>query len=403
MHLLASTNHEEVEDLDFLVGWEQACQMVDAMERPMFVYIYMDYKPECTQMSNQVFVDQRVKDFYKGEFVNLKINLHTKKGTYLKQKFQLRDFPALLYFDQKKKLITQDGGFKSVNEFVRIGKYALKSNDHISIAGVIPPLYTNYIEKKMQYENGVRNIKFLYDLAYELRKFNEPFLPVVSEYIEMEGVENLTKDRHLNFIYDFANEINSEPFDILLKQKQQYIDFLGEDVIDKRIKKTIRSAVIIAARYQNWEAFEQIKRTIERADISNQKNFEFLMLSVYHENNNNWTDFTKLIERYTLENPNIEASILNDLAWRYVVNIDDKSKIQKALSWSEKAIEKDSNEFKYRETYAALLYATGKKAKALKEAETAIIIARKFDLDYSTTLKLSEVIRGNRGIPRDLN
>lgn len=403
MHLFASTSHEEVEDLDFLIGWEQACQMVDAMERPMFVYIYMDYKSECTQMSNQVFADQKVKDFYTGKFVNLKINLHTKTGTYLKQKYQLREFPALLYFDQKKELITRDGGFKSINEFVRIGKYALQSNAHVPIAGVIPSLYTNYIEKKMQYDNGVRNIEFLYDLAYQLKKFNEPFLPIVREYIETEGVENLTKDRHLNFIYDFADDINNEAFDILLNQKQRYIDFFGEEMIDKRIKKTIRSAVIIAARYQNREAFEEIKETIDRANISNQKNFEFLMLTVYHENTKNWTDFTKLVEKYTQENPNIEASILNDLAWRYVVNIDDKSKIQKALSWSEKAIEKDSNEFKYRETYAALLYVTGKRSKALKEAETAINIARKLNLDYSSTLKLSEVIRGNRGIPKDLN
>ncbi|MEZ4886888.1 MAG: thioredoxin family protein [Chitinophagales bacterium] len=399
-----TSNEMFSQPLDFFVGsWDQACEMAEARQKPLFVYIYVSYERESNQMNDEVFVDEQVKNFYDANFVNYKISLHSQKGTYFRQKYQLRDYPALLYFDQKKNLITQDSGLKSINEFIRIGNYAIKSNAHLPIAGVISPIYTNFIEKKMQYDNGVRHSDFLYNLAYDLKKFNDSFQPIVHEYIEKEGVSNLTKSKHLNFIFDFADDIYSQPFEILLANKQRYIDFFGKEKVDDRIKRAIRSAVIVSARYQNWEAFEMVKQTIEQAQLSDKKEFEFLMLSVYYENTNNWTDFTLLVEKFTRQHLIIDAEILNDLAWRYAVHIDDKSKLQEALNWSEKAMSLQPDKFKYRETYSALLYALGKKSKALKEADTAMVIARKNGGDYTTTIKLSQAIRSEQSLPKDLN
>jgi len=225
----------------------------------------------------------------------------------------------------------------------------------------------------------------------------------VKEYIEKEGIDNLTKRRHLNFIFDFADDIHEQPFEILLSYKERYIELFGREAVDNRIKKSIRSAVIIAARYQNIEAFESISHTVKKAQLANQKDFEFLMLTVYYENTQNWTEFTNTTETYTQQNPYIEASVLNDLAWRYALHIENKVKLQEALTWSERAMEMEPKVFKYRETYAALLYIIGKKSRALKEAENAMVIARKYGGDYTTTIKLSQAIRSNQNPPKDLN
>ncbi len=404
IQIFANTPNIQGSSLDFFVGtWEQACEMAEARQKPLFVYVYVNYERECNQMEKEVFSDSEVKNFYQTNFINLKINLHSSKGTFFRQTYQLHDFPGLLFFDYKKKMITQDSGFKSIAEFIRMGKYALKSNRHRPVAGVISPIYTDFIEKKMQYENGVRHTDFLYTLAYDLKKFNDSFHPIVHEYIERIGVENLTKHKHLNFIFDFSDDIYSQPFEILLAHKQRYVDLFGKEKVDNRIKRSIRSAVILAARYQSFEAFESIKHTIDKSALTNQRDFEFLMLTVYYENAQKWTDFTNLIEEYTRQNPYLEAAILNDLAWRYVVNIDDKNKLQEALTWSEKAMKMSPQVFKYRETYASLLYKIGKKSKALKEAETAMVIARRYGGDYTTTIKLSQAIRGNQTPPTDLN
>lgn len=400
---LMPVNQSE-ESLDFFVGtWNQACEIAEARQKPLFVYVYVNYERESNQMNNEVFTQSKIASFYEQNFINLKVNLHSQQGAFLRQKYQLRDFPSLLFFDQKRKLIVQDSGLKSVNEFLRIGKYALKSNQYKPVSGIISSIYTDFIEKKMQYENGVRHSEFLYNLAYDLKKFNDSFQPIVKEYIEKEGVDNLTKRRHLNFIFDFADDINDQPFEILLSYKERYIEVFGKETVDNRIKKSIRSAVIIAARYQNWEAFESIQYTIDKAQLSNQRDFEFLMLTVYHENTQNWDEFTNIVETYTRQNPYIEASILNDLAWRYALHIENKVKLQEALTWSEKAMEKEPKVFKYRETYATLLYIIGKKSKALKEAENAMVIARKYGGDYTTTIKLSQAIRSNQTPPKDLN
>lgn len=402
--VFASPNTSSTQSTDFFVSnWKQAIQMVEAMDRPLFVYLYVDYERESNLMNSEVFTNPSVKQLHVADFVSLKISLHSPDGPKLRQKYQLREFPAFLYFDQKGNLLKKETGFKRADELLSLSRSALRMNPYKRQKGVISPFYVAYIEKKMQYENGVRQIDFLYDLAYDRKKFNDDYLSIVGEYIDREGINNLTKDRHLNFIFDFADDVEGLPFEIVMNNKQRYIDFFGREKVDKLIKRAIRSAVIIAARYQNWSAFEEIKHIVDKADIMNQKDFEFLMLTVYYENTQNWGKFTQIIEDYTRVNPSIEASILNDLAWRYAINIKDKAKLQDALSWSERAVQLKPQVFKYQETYAAVLYLLGKKAKALKEAETAKIIARKYGEDYRTTLKLSQAIRSNDKLPIDLN
>ena len=69
--------------------------------------------------------------------------------------------------------------------------------------------------------------------------------------------------------------------------------------------------------------------------------------------------------------PKQTAMKLNNLAWAYHENVNDKSSLNQALTWSAKSLEYDRIGM-YLDTYAHLLNKQGRKAEAIKIQEEAI-------------------------------
>jgi len=86
-----------------------------------------------------------------------------------------------------------------------------------------------------------------------------------------------------------------------------------------------------------------------------------------------------------------DYSTLNSLAWNVYEVENDKEKIANAIVWVKRSIELDKNYYN-TDTYAALLYKSGNYEKALLFAQEAIEIARKYNDDFSATVKLIESI-----------
>jgi len=86
-----------------------------------------------------------------------------------------------------------------------------------------------------------------------------------------------------------------------------------------------------------------------------------------------------------------DYSTLNSLAWNVYEVENDKEKIANAIVWVKRSIELDKNYYN-TDTYAALLYKIGEYDKALLIAQEAIEIAKKYNDDFSATVKLIESI-----------
>lgn len=83
---------------------------------------------------------------------------------------------------------------------------------------------------------------------------------------------------------------------------------------------------------------------------------------------------------------------LNSLAWEYYESVDDPNELEEAKKWVIRSIELDKN-YHNVDTYAALLFKTGKYTEALKKAKEAIEIAKENDQEFDSTTKLiNEII-----------
>lgn len=391
---------EDIESgMQFFVGkWEQAKEMASLMRRPIFVFVYTDYSSASKNMLRNVFTNNQVVESFTQNFVNYKINLHSEQGMQFRSEHSLSEYPALLFFDESGNFLGKDAGEKTIQQFVSIGD-AYIQDPQANTSQYLPVLYTNYLDLRIQYQNGIRTEDFLYDYAYQLKKFNDIYEHVVEEYLL---TANLTSGKSLRFVYDFAESIDSKAFDFMLKNQSYYVGLYGWDKFEDKIKKTIYKSIVTAASSYNRTMFDH---ALSVAKASNLRNVDKFILDIsmdYYQKVKDWNAFVGVLRNYVKANAN-NPEVLDLAAWSCIANVDNPSITNEAYEWVKKANQIRPNESQYIETHAAILYKMGKKSKALKEADRAIAIAQKArNRDYTTTMKLKDIINNGLDIPADL-
>ncbi|HNL37511.1 MAG TPA: hypothetical protein PKH43_00210, partial [Saprospiraceae bacterium] len=115
----------------------------------------------------------------------------------------------------------------------------------------------------------------------------------------------------------------------------------------------------------------------------------------YFQNTGETDKYAQAAVDYFDKFPPDNWSELNEMAWSFYQNVDDPKMLEKALGWAKKSVAMEANYYN-TDTLAALLYKTGKKKQALKEAKKAIELAKKSGDDYSGTEELIKQIKGDK-------
>lgn len=404
-----ASQSQQKDGIQFFVGtWDQAIEIAFLMKKPIFVNVYKDYLPACKKMQKEVFNDYRIAKQYERSFVNYKVNVHSETGVNFMKEYGIREYPALLYFDYKGNLKAKEFGLKTPQQFSALGnEIANKVRMEVRVVSnasySLPEMYTNYLDQKIQYDNGARHPDFLHDYALQLKKFNDPYEGVVDEYLQQVGASAITVTKNLKFTYAFADNIDTKSFELLLKNKRYYIGQYGSDKVNKKLRSAIRTSIITAANNKDRRTFNRAIEAINMAKLPDSDEFAVAMMATYYESVSDWSSYSSVIIDFIEKQNRLNTpQVLNDASWKFAMNIEDKSKLSKAEKWMEEALKAESNNAEFKETYAAVLYRLGKKSKAMKEAETAVELGRKAGKDYSSTLSLMESIRSSRPIAKDL-
>jgi tetratricopeptide (TPR) repeat protein len=381
------------------LDWTQTKEIAQSIKRPILMVVYKPYSTECKTMNNTTFADVEVEAFYESYFVSAKLNVHTHEGMKFRSEYKLSEYPALLYFTADGKLIQKDAGVKSAEELISLGESVLAKVPN-NTDNTIPSIYTSFLEKKLQYINGSRTPRFLYDYAYDLKKLNETYSEVVDYFLNSSDFKTSQSIRdNMQFVFDFADELDSKAFDIMLRNKQQYMGVFGKDEVNAKILDAVRSKVILSALDQNKTAFEDALQYITKAAIPNSQESIFKFKLLYYKETNNLLSYVQAVTNYCNIQIAPNPDILNTAARDLAVNTNNKEQLEKALQWISKSLSISNSHFEYNETIALIFYKLGKKSKAIKELDIAIEKARKSGGDYSNSLQLQEIIRADKAIP----
>ncbi len=155
--------------------------------------------------------------------------------------------------------------------------------------------------------------------------------------------------------------------------KNETDDFLGIESIPTYLFLRNGQTLEIAEGSMSKESFEAIlKKHNGRANKV-----------VEEEINPNASEFDEAVTRRIWD----DWSKLNTLAWHAYEEHNLIDELLKAIEIVKRSISLDEN-YHNLDTYAALLYKTGRYEAALKKAKEAIDVAKQDDLDYTATTEL---------------
>jgi len=289
---------EEQNGIDFFVGpWDMVLEWASFAKRPIMVYLHKTYDAQdCRFMEQEVFAKDEVVAFQNKHFINAKINLHDASGVGIdwKMQYQLNNnCVQLLYFTENGQLLLKKSGRQMSQNFLTHSREALRKYERKQMAiktvaqekpiKKLPNEVQILLQMRKQYNTQAHTADFLKAYATLLRKYNYnhyEYERVVDEFLSDVNINKASID-DLQFIWDFADDIYSKAFKIVVNESKAMRRGYTKEAIEQKIKQTIKGAVKAAAIQQNYSMYKRAILEIEFAPISDKKEFEAELLEIY--------------------------------------------------------------------------------------------------------------------------
>ena len=108
--------------------WANILKTAQAENKYIFIDAYADYCLPCKAMEKEAFREASVADFFNSHFVNYKMDIEASTNDYLVQIYQIKELPALLFFNQEGRLIQKIIGKQEAMPLLQLAKKATKNN-----------------------------------------------------------------------------------------------------------------------------------------------------------------------------------------------------------------------------------------------------------------------------------
>lgn len=122
-----STSSKTSTKLNFLdVSFNEAVAMAKKENKPIFIDFYATWCGPCKIMDKQVFNSKPVVNMYNKEFVNLKIDVDSREGKALADKYGVEALPTLVIIEPNGKQLASNKGMMWSQDMTKLGEKALK-------------------------------------------------------------------------------------------------------------------------------------------------------------------------------------------------------------------------------------------------------------------------------------
>ena len=368
-----ATEAEEPAGIDFSSEkWTAILQKAKEEKKLVFLDAYTTWCGPCKLMSKDVFTDEKVAKFFNMRFVNAKIDMEKGEGLELAEKFSVKAYPSLLFFDGDGNLVHRKAGFQNAEQFIELGRIAL--NPVIRLSGM-----------DKRYENGDRDPDFLQ--SYALVKY-EAMDGTHGEIVDayMETQEDWSTEENMRFIFNFAESVDSKLFDYIVDNRGAFEEKFGAPTVQGKLQNLMLSKAFTDHKDERL-ALKKMDELFARVFKENAGQISAAFKMNYFQFKGDMESFSTAAVEYLTKYPSNNPTELNNTAWAFYESINDKALLSQALQWALKSVEIDSQYYN-NDTVAALYYKLGKKGKAKKAAKVAIELAKANGDDYTSTKTL---------------
>jgi len=362
-------------------SWADVLKKAKSQNKLIFVDAFTTWCGPCKKMTQNIFPDKNVGDFYNKNFINAKFDMEAGDGISMAETYKVEAYPTLLFINGDGKLVHKGIGYIEAEKLISLGKAALDPNSNS----------TSMIE---QFDKGNRNPDFLLKLINtSIETSDENLSKYCSEYYKTQS--NLLTVTNIKLIIQTTKNPYSKEFKYLLANESK-----ASDVVDKKSLETAIENVIfnfLETEIDKNDSFEKTMQVVDKTfnDLkpSMSDKYRSAIAMEFAKTKNE----TALIEKYTIEAVNKYQdtktwSELNQYAWGFFETVDNKESLKIALKWAIKSGDLDSNFFN-NDTVANLCNKLGDKKNARLYATEAIRLGIEAGEDTTTTEELLKKLK----------
>ncbi len=362
-------------------GWEKIKKQAAKEDKIIFVDAFTTWCGPCKWMAANVFTDESVADFYNDNFINLKFDMEKGEGLDFAKEYKVVAYPSLLFIDGDGAIVHKRLGALPAEEFLAFGKEALDPEKRIGT------LIT-------EYENGNRESAFLKMYVTRMIAAGIDPMEATDLYFASLSDEELVTEENFMLIRMLRPSMDSDYFTKVVEHKDQFAAIVGEPEVMNFLKEISTSALIKAIYGDDNAEFSRIRGEIVAMDAPFTEEVILFadMRSAWGEGD--YDAFIDYADRYAKDFIWTDWNELNTIAWDIYEDekYAGKDYLKLGLKMAKQSVAIEENYYN-TDTYAALLYKSGKYKKAEEWAVKAIENAKKQNMESIETEKLLEKIQ----------
>lgn len=373
-------------------NWQSVLTKAKKENKMIFVDAYTTWCGPCKMMAKNIFPLEEVGKFYNANFINLKVQLDTTKKdnaevvSWYKDahdimiKYNVQVFPTYLFISPDGKLLHRAVGASDATAFIAKGKNALDPN-------------TQYYTLKDKYNAGQKDPALLKALATAaVEAYDQENISVFGNaYLATQT--NLLTEENIRFMSKFTFSSKDKGFDMMIKNPDAFDAVLGKGASKAAVRMIVMQEEVYPVIFSRSQApikWEELEKTLVTKYPSFGAEYTSYAKVNYFMSQGNWDYFAPAITSYMqLYGADVNPAELNNFAWAVFENCADMNCVEQAVQWANRAkAVKDAN---YYDTYANLLYKSGKRNEAIQAQEATIAVAKETKndniADFEATLK----------------
>ena len=385
-------------------------------DKLIFIDTYTTYCRACKKLELE-FKNPKLAKFFNKHFINVKVDMDTKAGTEIKNKYEVVFLPTILIVDQLgnqryklDKLIGAEellsiakfyqekyypGSTPSPNKPAVVTKRNTSSTSSKTkttkpassvaksttqakpVVQKTTPTSTSKSDEKILYVLGQGGDNLPPEILKQEAYFKMQFMDgshqqAAKKYLATQS--DWSSKENIKFLFDFLYTVNSPEFEYAIENRDLFNQTIGEDLVTQTINILVTKELDRGFPRPDLAMAEKL---YSYSNLNDPKNLaaEYNLQNLYDEGNFN--EFTQVANTYLQTNPDCSnTSLLNNMVVQMTKNADNKKKLKECLAISNKVLSLDPNNPDYILSNASLQYKLGNKKEALNSANSALLKAK---------------------------
>ncbi len=362
------------------ITFDEAIVKAKADKKPIFLHAYASWCHYCSEMTEKVYTDINVANYYNKNFINIKMDME-KEGKNLNKKLKVQNYPAHIFFDYPATtMMHREAGKKDVLDFITLGYDALDTTKQLRT------FEKKYFSKKATATETYTYFKML-DRAGLDNQIG------INAYLIGLKDADLIKQENWRIMYDLFKDVDMQAFNRVILNRDAYMQVYTADSIDNKILGVYNGALMTRVQKLDTLGYNDMISKLEKSKlpIANK------IIDYAHLNRakmkSDWKKYQELAAPFIEKYCQSDYRRLNEVAYNYYERVIDREQLVKAESWAKTAVKMGDN-VRHNYTLACILYKLQKKEDAMLVCKHTIYLAKTSGVESKTADLLLEKIEG---------